>query len=247
MKIKSLTRDHPTDHLQIIYHFRKAEAERKEDYFIPQKLMAAGCVWYRQYSFLIPKERSKGHLQKIRRFYWRLSWTFHRLLTAGFERKDSRTTGKGDTYSSWSYSLCLPLPCTLNPTLSLALKLISAWKWVAMHPKILSRTGCLPPNSKPRLPRFCKTSFQFPCSMFAICPCCLQVYHLQQNKVTVLEGLLTHKQTMFFQLSYGADCGIWLLWKLSELWQYIWVQVASYIPCFLHILLYKCQGERRQG
>lgn len=69
---KGLSHRPPADYISL--HFRKAGARERGDCFIPQKVIAASCKWYRQRSLLAPREGSKGQLQKMRRPYRRPSW-----------------------------------------------------------------------------------------------------------------------------------------------------------------------------
>jgi len=104
-------------------------------------------------------------------------------------------------------------------------------------------TGCLPAHL--RLAPGAPCSAEHP-SHSLHCLSVLSLCSSPAENVAEWEGMLTPKQTIFFQLSYRAGCVMCLLWRLSKLWQCSREWITLCIPCSLHISLNNCRGERRQ-
>lgn len=109
--------------------------------------------------------------------------------------------------------------------------------------KMFLGTGCLPAHLRPA--PGAPGSAEHP-SHFLYCLSVLSSYSSLAENVAEWEGMLTPKQTIFFQLSYRVGCAMCLLWRLSKLWQCSREWITLCIPCSLHTSLNNCQGERRQ-
>lgn len=148
--MKSPARDHPTDHLQIIYHFfsEKLEQRGKGIILFHRNWWQQAVNDTRNIHSSLPKRGARASYRKLEGFAEDFpGWIPPQAPYCRFQAKNSRSTEKGDPYSSWPSSLCLPLPGTVNPIL--ALTLIDSYPhgngWLSIH-KILLRTGCLPPS-----------------------------------------------------------------------------------------------------
>lgn len=205
-------------------------------------------------AIFIPQSQreEQGPAQKIKRLYWRFSWknfSTGSLVLVLRQRTVGALLGRSDWDSSWPSSLCLPLPSTVNPvpcesTLTDSHSHVNEWLSI---PQILLRTGCLPPSLR-MTPGF-PDSAKHTSSSLTLCLLLARTvfaFIISSRKGCWAGRSGNTQQTTFFQLSYGVDSVMWLLWRLSEAQQYVWERITSYIPRFLHISLNECQGYGRQ-
>lgn len=170
------------------------------------------------------QREEQGPAQKIKRLYWRFSWKNSstgslvlvlRQRTVGALKGVTKTVADQVAPAPPYPALWIPSCENLHQRLPLVYMdgwasprfywglpaCLQAWDWLQTSQILQS----IPPIHSP-------------------CACCLSTLcsslSSPAENVTELEGLVTPNPPIFFQLSYGADRVMWLLWRLSETQQF---------------------------
>lgn len=166
------------------------------------------------------QREEQGPAQKIKRLYWRFSWKNSstgslvlvlRQRTVGELKGVTETVA--DQVASASPYPALWIPSCVNLHSQTPTHVyMDGWAWPKYSQGL---AACFQASDWLQTSQILQSIPPVP----SPCACCLSTLCFSLSSpaenVTELEGLVTPKETIFFQLSYGEDCVVWLLWRLS--------------------------------